>query len=97
MYFDVPTASPTLFTNDFALTDRVALVTGGNGSLGLETALALVEAGARAVYCVDIANTPGENWEKVRDYAARMKGKLGEGRLEYIQADVRNQVRTPGV
>ncbi|KAH9857519.1 hypothetical protein C2E23DRAFT_720302 [Lenzites betulinus] len=91
MYFDVPTASPTLFTHDFALTDRVALVTGGNGSLGLETALALVEAGARAVYCVDIAKTPGENWEKVRDYAARMEGKLGEGRLEYIQADVRNQ------
>ncbi|KAH9848979.1 hypothetical protein C2E23DRAFT_738073, partial [Lenzites betulinus] len=84
-------ASPTIFTNEFALTDRVALVTGANRSLGLETALALIEAGARAVYCVDIAKTPGAEWQKVREYVSRMTGKPGEGRLEYIHADVRNQ------
>ncbi|KAH9848961.1 hypothetical protein C2E23DRAFT_403256 [Lenzites betulinus] len=85
------TPSPTIFKSEFALTDRVALVTGGNRSLGLESALALIEAGARAVYCVDIAKTPGADWEKAREYVSRMKGKPGEGRLEYIHADVRDQ------
>ena len=37
-------------------------------------ALALLEAGARAVYCVDLPKTPGEEWTKVRDYAARLEG-----------------------
>ncbi|KAI0824969.1 hypothetical protein BC628DRAFT_1443488 [Trametes gibbosa] len=91
MCFCVVTVSPTIFDTEFALTDRVALVTGANRSLGLESALALVEAGARAVYCVDIAETPGTEWEKVREYVSRMKGKSGEGRLEYIRADVRDQ------
>ncbi|KAF7791272.1 hypothetical protein EIP86_002286 [Pleurotus ostreatoroseus] len=81
----VPT--PQLFTHDFSLKDRVALVTGAYGGLGLETALAFVEAGARAVYCVGRSPEPPENWRKVRDYAARMEGKAGEGRLEYVRAD----------
>ena len=55
-------------------------------------ALALVEAGARAVYCVDLAEKPSEAWEKVRRHATRMEGKGGEGRLEYIQGDVTDQV-----
>ena len=55
-------------------------------------ALALVEAGARAVYCVDLPDKPSEAWEKVRRHAARMEGKGGEGRLEYVQGDVTDQV-----
>ena len=54
-------------------------------------ALALVEAGARAVYCVDLPKTPGEEWEKTKLYAQKMEGKAGEGRLEYIHANVADQ------
>ena len=54
--------------------------------------MALAEAGARAVYCVDLPKEPGDEWHKVKDYLARMKGKAGEGRLEYFSADVRDQV-----
>ncbi|KAG1754237.1 hypothetical protein EDB19DRAFT_1665379 [Suillus lakei] len=62
---------------DFALTDRVAIVTGGNRGLGLEAALALSKAGSRAVYCLDLPEKPA---------------KLGDaGRLEYVTADVRDQ------
>ncbi|KAI0371732.1 sorbose reductase sou1 [Pilatotrama ljubarskyi] len=85
-------AKPTLFAHEFSLADRVALVSGANRGLGLEIALALVEAGARAVYCVDLPKQPGEEWTKVRDYAARMEGlPTGAGRLEYISGDVRDQ------
>lgn len=84
---------PKLFTHDFSLKDRVALITGGYGGLGLEMALAFIEAGARAVYCVGRAQEPPENWIKIRDYAARMAGKAGEGRLEYFRADASDQVR----
>lgn len=55
-------------------------------------ALGLIEAGARAVYCVDLAKTPGEEWIKVQEYAKRLKGKLGEGRLEYMSGNVTDQV-----
>ncbi|KAI0646704.1 hypothetical protein C8Q79DRAFT_1010291 [Trametes meyenii] len=52
--------SPTLFNRDFSLGDRVALlVSGGHGGIGLEAALALAEAGARAVYCVDLPTQTG--------------------------------------
>ncbi|KAI0777834.1 hypothetical protein BD413DRAFT_190185 [Trametes elegans] len=89
---DAPlTPSSTLFEREFSLADRVALVTGANGGLGLEGALAFVEAGARAVYCVDIASAPSAQWAKVRDYAARLEHKRGEGRLEYVCADVSDQ------
>ena len=58
-------------------------------------ALAFVEAGARAVYCVDLSKTGGEEWTKVQEYVkATLGGKTGgEGRLEYVGADVRDQVR----
>ncbi|KAI0781177.1 sorbose reductase sou1 [Trametes elegans] len=84
---DTP-AQPTLFAHEFSLADRVALVSGANRGLGLEMALALLEAGARAVYCVDLPGAPGAEWSAVRDYAARMDGA---GRLEYLAADVRDQ------
>ena len=57
-------------------------------------ALAFVEAGARAVYCVDMPKTPSEEWAKVKEYAkALVRWTRGEGRLEYVSADVRDQVR----
>ncbi|KAI0340639.1 hypothetical protein BDW22DRAFT_1346852 [Trametopsis cervina] len=86
--------SPTLFTHEFSLADRVALVSGGNRGLGLEMALALIEAGARAVYCVDLAKEPSEEWSAVQQYAKKLasSGKTGgEGRLEYISGNVTNQ------
>ncbi|KZT11503.1 sorbose reductase sou1 [Laetiporus sulphureus 93-53] len=84
-------AEPTLFKHEFSMADRVALVSGANRGLGLEMAMALIEAGARAVYCVDMPKAPGEEWTKVKEYTSRMKGLAGEGRLEYISGDVRNQ------
>lgn len=88
-----PAPSSTLFKHEFSLADRVALVSGANRGLGLEMALALIEAGARAVYCVDLPKEPSEEWQKVHDYAARSTNKGGEGRLEYISGDVTDQVR----
>ncbi|KAI0736854.1 sorbose reductase sou1 [Fomitopsis betulina] len=85
------TPTPTIFEHEFSLKDRVALVSGANRGLGLEMSMALAEAGARAVYCVDLPKEPSDEWCKVKDYLARMKGKAGEGRLEYLSADVRDQ------
>ena len=92
-----PPPQPTLFSHEFSLADRVALVSGANRGLGLEMALALIEAGSRAVYCIDLPKEPGEEWTKVRDYAAKMEGKKGEGRLEYVSGDVTDQVSASSV
>ena len=82
----------TLFIDEFALTDRVGIVTGANRGLGLDTEMAFMEAGARAIYCIDISEKPGEDWVRVRDYLGRVDGI---GRLEYVHGDVRSQVRLP--
>ena len=68
-------------------------MSGGHRGIGLEMALTFIEAGARAVYCVDLPKEPSEEWQTVRDYAARLSNKGGEGRLEYVNADVTDQVR----
>ena len=78
----------TLFTHEFALTDKVALITGGGRGLGLEAAMAVLEAGARAAYCLDVASEPDSDWAAVCEYLKRM----GKGRLEYICGDVTKQV-----
>ncbi|RDX45337.1 sorbose reductase sou1 [Lentinus brumalis] len=83
--------NPTLFTKEFSLADRVALVSGGNRGIGLEMALALVEAGTRIVYCVDLPEKPGDEFTKVREYASQLKGTGGEARLEYVSANVTDQ------
>ena len=80
--------TPKIF-DEFRLTDRVGIVSGGNRGLGLEMALALAEAGARAVYCFDLPPTPGEEWTKTSEFVSKMT--KGAGRLEYVSLDVRNQ------
>ncbi|RPD72652.1 sorbose reductase sou1 [Lentinus tigrinus ALCF2SS1-7] len=79
-----------LRVGEFSLADRVALVSGSRRGIGLEAALALAEAGARSVYCLDLPQEPGEDWLKVREFASRM----GLGKFEYISGDVRDQEAT---
>ncbi|KAF8312802.1 sorbose reductase sou1 [Clavulina sp. PMI_390] len=77
---------PTIF-HEFALKDRVGVVSGGNRGLGLEMSLALCELGAR-IYALDLPRQPSEEFLKVKEYVE----KMGEGRtLEYVQADVTQQ------
>lgn len=79
-------------SDEFSLADRVALVSGANRGLGLEMAMALSEAGARAVYCIDLPEKPGKEWEAVRAYIAEMGRREGrEARVEYVRGDVTDQ------
>ncbi len=80
-------ARPKIF-EEFALTDRVGIVSGGNRGLGLEMALALCEAGARAIYCLDLPENPSDEWVTTKAFVE----KLGNGsRLEYVSVDVTDQ------
>ncbi|KZP24726.1 sorbose reductase sou1 [Athelia psychrophila] len=82
-----PAPRPKIF-EEFSLAGRVGIVTGGNSGLGLEMALALCEAGAKAIYCIDIRDEPSVEWKATRDYVKA----LGNGsRLEYASADTTNQ------
>lgn len=82
-------ARPKIF-NEFTLSDRVAIVSGGNRGLGLEMAMALCEAGARAVYCLDLPKESCAEWQAARDFIARMDHG---SRLEYVSCDVTDQKR----
>ncbi|KAJ6557876.1 hypothetical protein B0H19DRAFT_122346 [Mycena capillaripes] len=75
-----------------SLANRVAFVTGGHRGIGLEMALAMAELGA-IVYCLDLPTEPDNDWLKVQDYAAKMPelDQHGNGRLEYMCGDVRDQ------
>lgn len=77
----------TLFTQEFSLANRVAVISGGNRGLGLEMGLALAEAGA-AVYCLDLPAEPGAEFAATQKWASEMGTG---GRLEYISADVTKQ------
>lgn len=81
------TPKPKIF-DEFALNDRVGIVSGANRGLGLEMALALCEAGARAIYCFDLPPNPSDEWTKTQEYVKRMQNG---SRLEYVSVDVRDQ------
>jgi hypothetical protein len=81
------TPKPKIF-DEFALTDRVGIVSGANRGLGLEMALAFCEAGARAIYCFDLPPKPSNEWTKTQEYVKRMQNG---SRLEYVSIDVRDQ------
>ena len=81
------TPKPKIF-DEFALTDRVGIVSGANRGLGLEMALALCEAGARAIYCFDLPPKPSDEWTKTEEYVKRLQNG---SRLEYVSIDVRDQ------
>lgn len=68
-----PSSTPraTIF-DEFALHDRVAIVTGGNQNLGLEQSLALSEAGARVVYCIDLPSSPSEAFNITADHIQKL-------------------------
>jgi len=69
-------AKATLW-DEFALRDRVGLVSGANRGLRLEMALVLIEAGTQ-VYCVDVPAEPGEEWQAVADHVRQMDVENGE-------------------
>ncbi|KIW00017.1 uncharacterized protein PV09_08369 [Verruconis gallopava] len=70
---------------EFELADRVFIVTGGGGGLGLTIAEALVEAGGQ-VYCLDRKDCPGPEFVDVQERLAPVYG----GALRYRRIDVRN-------
>ncbi|KAF9478948.1 NAD(P)-binding protein [Pholiota conissans] len=83
----------------FTLKDRVAVITGGQGGLGLEMALAYAQAGT-AVYCIDLAAKPSDQFKHVQKFIhdspalviGREKSTQSlKGRLEYVSCDVTKQ------
>ena len=84
-----PLMKPTCkIFDEFALTNRVGIVSGGNRGLGLEMALALCEAGARAIYCLDLPDKPSNEWSRTRDFVKRLDNG---SRMEYVNVDVSDQ------
>lgn len=73
----------TIFA-EFSLIGKTAVVTGGNRGLGLEMALAFVEAGAH-VFVIDRVNVPSEEFQKVAKHC-----QLLDRQIEFITADVTN-------
>jgi len=66
------------------LTGRVAVVTGANGGLGLETARALAGAGAHVVMAA-------RNQEKAARALADIRGGLPDASLEVVELDLSSQ------
>lgn len=77
-----PDTHTTTIFQEFSLEGKTAVITGGNGGLGLEMALAYVEAGAH-VYAVDLPKEPSEEFKIVADHC-RIMGK----HLKYVSATV---------
>jgi len=69
---------------EFSLEGKTAVVTGGNRGLGLEMALAFVEAGAH-VYVTDQAPEPCEDFKRVAEHCHMLNRQI-----EFITADVTN-------
>ncbi|KAK9476111.1 hypothetical protein V1514DRAFT_337900 [Lipomyces japonicus] len=75
---------PAIF-DEFKLTNKVGVVTGGNGGLGLEMCVTLAELGAK-VYAIDIHASPSSDFKAASAFATR----LGTS-LQYRTANVTNQ------
>ncbi|KAK9483573.1 hypothetical protein V1527DRAFT_472817 [Lipomyces starkeyi] len=75
---------PQIF-EEFALTGQIAIVTGGNGGLGLEFAIVLAELGAK-VYAIDLNSTPSSDFAAAVKYVKRLGSSL-----EYRSSDVSRQ------
>lgn len=74
----------TTIFSEFSLEGMTAVVTGGNRGLGLEMALAYVEAGAH-VYVIDLPEEPCEEFKKVAEHCHKL-----DRQIEYISGDVTN-------
>ncbi|KAI5480093.1 hypothetical protein MNV49_001753 [Pseudohyphozyma bogoriensis] len=79
-------ATTSSLFDQFSLKGKVALVAGGAGALGLESAVALVEAGA-VVYVLDIAAP--ENLKDDFKACQAFATKIGSV-LHYVQGDITN-------
>ena len=55
---------------EFSLEGKVYIVTGGGRGLGVALAGAIVEAGAKKVYCLDLLPEPHEGWVQVKQALA---------------------------
>ena len=75
----------TTIFQEFSLEGKTAVVTGGNRGLGLEMALAYVEAGGQ-VYVIDLPKEPSEEFQKVAEHC-----QLLNRQIEYISADVTDE------
>lgn len=75
---------PQIF-DEFSLKGRVAVVTGGNGGLGLEMAIVLAEQGAK-VYCLDLAESPRDEVVAAQRYVDAFGAEI-----KYRTVDVTDQ------
>lgn len=75
----------TSIFSEFSLIGKTAVVTGGNRGLGLEMALAFVEAGAH-VYVIDHCDEPSEDFQKVAAHCVQL-----DRQIEFVTADVTNE------
>ncbi|PWN47149.1 NAD(P)-binding protein [Violaceomyces palustris] len=81
----------TTIFSEFSLEGKTAVITGGNGGLGLEMALAFVEAGAH-VYAVDLPKEPSEEFKIVADHC-----RIMNRHLKYVSASVTDHDDINGV
>lgn len=82
-------STPTLFS----LKDQGVLITGGARGLGLCIAIALLEADASAVYCLDILPSPdAAEWAKAEEVAKGKGSKIVYRQLNITDAEAVQQV-----
>lgn len=55
---------------EFSLQEKVYIVTGGGRGLGVALAGAIVEAGAKRVYCLDLLPEPHKGWYDLKSQLA---------------------------